>query len=427
MRMIKDIKIKFEHIFEKTNPHHNFYVWIMLVLLTLPHLNPAYLNQFSVTDNLINFMRVISFAFIIVWMLVIKKRVSLIAVLIGIQQAYLMCNTIILGGAIRDSVISVFSVLSIVFLYDLAHDEGEAFLSSQLFCFEIMIYINLITEILFPKTLYVVTESETSMFILYKNWFLGFYNNHTRFFLPALMIAFLYKMETGKKIRVYILTAAIFISPVLVWAGGPIVALFGMGVAYLLFKRRTKICNYYSYWMLHILFFVFIILLKMQNIFRWLIDGVLGKWKSLVVRMELWDKYLGFISEKFIFGHGIEIPIVRQMKAATDWAYHAHNQFLEILYQGGIINLILFTIIVIVAGKNVYRYRDTEESKIISVAFLGWCIHGLVEPFMTSFLMGMFVIAYHSNVRNGAVVPEWTFIYWKGILMNLLARIKNML
>lgn len=136
---------------------------------------------------------------------------------------------------------------------------------------------------------------------------------------------------------------------------------------------------------------------------------------------------MGFISEKFIFGHGIEIPIVRQMKAATDWAYHAHNQFLEILYQGGIINLILFTIIVIVAGKNVYRYRDTEESKIISVAFLGWCIHGLVEPFMTSFLMGMFVIAYHSNVRNGAVVPEWTFIYWKGILMNLLARIKNML
>lgn len=421
MNIINDIKVKFK----KTNPRHNLYAWIMLVLLTLPHLNPGYLNQFPVADILVNCLRVISSVLILVWILVIKRRISLIVVLIGVQQAYLLFITIILNGAVKDSAIAAVSIVSVVLLYDLEHDNRKIFLSSQLFCFEIIIYINLITEILFPNGLYIIPASETSMFTLYKNWFLGFYNSHTQYFLPALMIAFLYKLETGKRIRVYILTIAIFTSPVLVWAGGPIIALFGMGLVYLLFRNWTKIFNYYNYWMLHILFFVFIILLKMQNLLRWLIDGILGKWNSLVVRMTLWDKYLGFITGKFIFGHGVETSIVRQMKAETDWAYHAHNQFLEILYKGGIINLFLFAAIVIIAGKNVYRYRDTEESKIISITFLGWCLHGLVEPFMTPFLMGMFVIAYHSNVKNGAMVPEWTFTYWKGVLQNASRRIKS--
>ena len=50
-------------------------------------------------------------------------------------------------------------------------------------------------------------------------------------------------------------------------------------------------------------------------------------------------------------------------------------------------------------GVAVYQNRNTMESKIIAIGFLGWCIATLVEPFTTPFLMGMFVIAYYSN-RN---------------------------
>ncbi len=378
---------------------HNFFLGFIFVFLTIPWLNPGYLNNFVFTKELMSYWRYVSFALLMIWMLVRKKRVSSIIVLIGIQQMYLLLITLFHSDAngIRTCRGSVFLVLGVVLLYELAHENKRIFLSSQLFCFEVVIYINLITEILFPDGMYI---KEVGKFIATKNWFLGYYNNHTQYFLPALLFAFLYKNETGRKLRTYMLTIAIFISAILGWSGGILVALFGMAAVYVFFKNRTEVFHYYTYWGLHILFVIFVILLKCQRLLFWLIDGVLDKWGSLELRMSLWDRCLQMISEAFLFGHGIETGDVRAAKAGFFWGMHAHNQLLELMYQGGIINLLLFAVVVIVAGRKVYRYRNTMESKIISIAFLGWCLCTLVEPYATSFLIGMFVVAYYNNINK---------------------------
>ena len=375
------------------------YRCLILVFLTLPHFNPSSLREVYAAEFMINCWRVVSAVLILGWFVLIKRRISRIAIIIGIQQIFLLLVTIICHGAIRDAVVTVASVLSVVLLYDLAIEERKDFLSSQLLCFEIIVYINLVTEIFFPDTLYLPEVTAQSLDVHVGDyWFLGFRNVHSQYFIPGLMIAFLYKWETGHKVRTYLLTAAIFISALLAWSGGVLVALFGMAGVYILCRNRTKVFHYFHYWMLHVLFFLFVILFKMQNLLRWLIDGVLGKWRSLEVRMMLWDTYLKeYIPEKFLCGHGIELPITRQLKVNITWAGAAHNQLLEIMYQGGIVNLMLFCAIVVIAGRKLYQYRGEEESKIIAVAFLGWCLHGLVDPFMTPFLMAMFVIAYHSN------------------------------
>lgn len=389
MGSVKSNKLFFESYVNK-------HIWIILVLLTLPHMNPRFLDEYTICNSLINMGRIISSFVILLWIFSIKKKVSIITILIGIQQGYILLMTIISKGTVRECSIVFLSVLSVVLLYDLAQEKRKIFLSSQMFCFELMIYINLLTEILFPNSLYTIQDE--LMYVLKKNWFLGFYTSHTQYFIPALMIAFLYKQEADKKIRTYVLTAAVYISALLVWSGGVLVALFGMALVYLIFKNRTKIFSYYNYWIIQILFFIFIILLKAQNLFKWLIDGILGKWNSLTGRMALWDKYLReLIPENPILGHGMVEIIERKRMADMNWACHAHNQLLEILYQGGIINLALFTAIIIFAGKSVYDSKDSVESKIIATAFLGWCLQSLVEPYMSPFLMAMFVIAYYNN------------------------------
>lgn len=416
--------VEMEHLkFTQESTKQNFYIWILLVFLTLPQLNPGFFGQIALTNTIINCLRVISSFIILIWMLAVKRKLSIIVLAIGLQQGYLLFRTVIAGGSVRDCVLSVVAILSVAMLYDVALEKRQVFLSSQLFCFEVVIYINLVTEILFPDSMYVTQDS--MMFVSPKNWFLGFYNNHTQYFLPALMIAFLYGYETGKKLRTYILTLAIFISAVLVWSGGVLVALLGAGFVYIFFKNWTRIFNYYNYWLLHIVFFIFVILLKSQNMFKWLINDILGKWLSLELRMTLWDKYVGYILENFIFGYGVEDTIERKLKADMVWACHAHNQFLEIMYQGGVINLLLFLVIIIIAGRNLYKYRNTKESKIISAAFLGWCLHGLVEPFMTPFLMGMFIVAYYSNIKNGASVPDGSVNYWKNVFQKLKEHINK--
>ncbi len=416
-------RVKLKKIFTWESTKQDSYLWIILVLLTLPQLNPKYLGQFALSNAIVNCLRVISSLIILVWMLAVKRKLSVIVLVIGLQQGYLLLRTVIAGGAVRNCMLSVVAILSVVMLYDVALEKRKVFLSSQLFCFEVVIYINLVTEILFPDSMY-VPPLENTLHVSSRYWFLGFYNSHIQYFLPALMIAFLYKEETGKSIRKILLTAAIAVSVIKVWSAGSLVTLFGMAVVYAVFKNKTKIFHYYSYWILPIIFFVFGILLKAQVLLESLIEGVLGKWHSFELRMSLWDKCLDFILARPVFGYGDEYPIELEMKTGMAWASYTHNQLLEIVYKGGIINLVLFAVIVIIAGKNVYQYRDTIESKIIATVFLGWCLNGLVEASLNPLVIGMFVIAYYSNIENGAAVPDGTIDYWKDVYKKLKGRVK---
>lgn len=158
--------------------------------------------------------------------------------------------------------------------------------------------------------------------------------------------------------------------------------------------------NYYNYWLLHIIFFFSVEVMHIQDLFSWLLTDVLGKMGSLIFRIMIWDYAIQLFIKSPLIGYGMQDIYVRTTELRSPHGVHAHNMVLELLYQGGIIGFVLFILIVVVAGKKLMKYRNTQESKIISTAFLGWCVASLVEPFMSSFLMGMFVIACHSN-RDG--------------------------
>lgn len=371
--------------------------WILMVLLTFPHLKPGYISMVLFWDRVFDIWRVLSFIGIFAGLIREKGRISKFAVSICLMEIYLFIVTLIQGGNIWQNIVNMASMISIVVLYDVIGKRKEVFYASQLACFEIVIYINLITEIIYPDTMYM---DQSSLFVANRCWFLGYYNNHTKYFIPAILFALLYWRKTGKKLRMYLLMTAIAVSVMLVWSGGVLLSISAMLIVWLFFKNRTIIFNYYSYWLLHIVFFVGIIWLKFQNLFRWLIDDVLGKWGSLELRMNLWQRYLDLIRSKFIFGWGSQGSIFRELQVGFYWGMHCHNLFLEVVYQGGIFYLIWLAMIVFVAGKRVYSNKNTIESKIISIAFLGWCIATFVEPFFTPFLMGMFIVAYYSNEQE---------------------------
>lgn len=376
--------------------------WLFLVFLTLPHINPDYLQQIPLWEFFLNGWRLVSFIVIAFWVFFIRKKMSLVLALIGIYEFFIIVTTAIHHGETYGATMDAFSVLSITMLYDVSYTKNDrTFLSSQLFCFELVTYINLYTIFAFPGGMYSVPPEYYT-----KNWFLGYYNTYTRYFVPALMFAWLYKEKTGKRLRVYFLATAIVVTVFKVWSGGEIMLLLSMFLVYLFFKNRTGLFNYYSYWILQIVFLVGVLVFRVQNLFRWFIDDFLGKWGSLTSRISLWEKTLQFFLKFPIMGHGIQDSFtVRRSEYGSIAGAHAHNLLLELLYRGGIIGIILWGTIVIIAGKTLYKYRETPESKIIATAFLGWCIATLVEPFTMPFLMGMFVIAYRSN-REESLTQE---------------------
>ena len=341
-------------------------LWLWMVFLTLPHMKTPYLNQIPIADSVINIWRLVTFGIIMVQLLFVKRKASLISALLIAQQMFLLLVTVINGQEVYACVLSVFSVISVVLFYDYNAYDREVFLSSQLFCFELMIYINLVTELLYPNGMYVLNSS---LFRADRNWFLGFYNNHTQYYIPALMFAWLYYKSTGKKLRTFALTAGIFVSAFIVWSGGVLTALFGMAFAYIFLKNHTRLFHYYTYWLVHFAFILFVIVMKLQNLFRWLIDDILGKWGSLMARMELWTRVRKQILEAPLIGHGIVDGTVRELKSGFNWAMHAHNLLLEILYQGGVINLILWTVIVIAGGWRSIKTEIPWKARLLPLGF----------------------------------------------------------
>lgn len=385
MKQLKNSKVAYRVLFLK----------IFFVFLLLPHLKTDYLNNDPLWDTIFNVGRVISFIIILGYCFFVRKKISKIVIWIVVIKLTVLFITIIKGGEVYLCILDTFSTISVAMICDTGCEKKEIFYSAALFCFEIFIYINLLTEfIYYPEGMYV---SQYGLAIQYRNYFLGYYNNHTQYYIPALLVAFLYMYYTGKRLRTYCITFAIGVSAVLIWSGGVVLALFVMMIAYVFSKNRRKLFNYYNYWIIHILFFVFVIVLKIQDLFQWLIDGILGKWGSFIARMALWDGQIKLIAKSLWIGYGRKSVLFREYESGFFWGGHAHNMFLEILYQGGLLHLVLFTILIIVAGKGLYRCHDEKKLRIIETAFCGWCVHCLAEPFWTPFLMSMFVIAYNEG------------------------------
>ena len=361
------------------------------VLLILPHINPAYFDLIPFLNALFNVARLASFYFIVIRLFIIRHRISGVTLLILCIETYILFVTMLRQGEVYLHLVNMFSLLSVVFLYETVEDKPEIFLSALLFCFETAVYINFLTVLLYPDGMY--DSRATQLFISHRNYFLGYYNNLDKYFIPALVTAWLYAEVTGKRLRTFIMMAIVCVSTLLLWSGGGILTVFVMIFAYISSNYvEIPLLKYKICWFIHPAFFVSIILLQMELNFKWLIDGVLHKWRSLISRIDLWNKMILLISDEPIFGHGILSALNRERESGFYFAMHAHNMLLEILYQGGLVYLLLFTALVISAGKEFLPYRNTRVAQILTIGFLGWCVHTTVEPYMTSFLMGMFVL-----------------------------------
>lgn len=386
------IRVKKQYLFH-LNVKDTIY-WLLIVFLTLPHMKGGYLTTIPTAELAFDIFRGVSFLIIVLWYVIERKPVSLIVVLLAIWRAFLVYSTFVHKGEVYLSIMESFSIISVILLYDAAYNNRKLlFLSAQLFCFELAIYINFLTEILFPDGLY----TTVSTIVHTSNWFIGYYNGHSAFFIPALMFAWLYWERTRKMLRPLLLTAAIYASAILVWSGGVILSLSCMTLVFLFFRNRTKLLNYYTYWIMHIAFFVGVYVLHIHEWFDWLLVGILGKLNSLTFRIDLWKRTLKLIAKSLFIGYGVQSSFTRAAEVYLAHGVHAHNMLLEQLYQGGLVGLALWVTVIIVAGRKLMKYGYTMESKIISTAFLGWCVATLVEPFTTPFLVGMFVIAYRSN------------------------------
>ncbi len=391
MRFFEDKIVRIESDAKKT---------ITAFLFAFPFFKPSYFMAFELYDDIFNLARVVSFALISAYYFFVRRKTSPLAVLIVVMQSFLLLNTYFQGGETYTCAKDIFPIVAIVLLYDiLINDAIDAFVNSQLLCFEIVVYINLLTQIRYPGGMLFLKSAFHS--VSNRWWFLGYYNTYTPYFIPAIVFALIYLHRTNLFIRPAALISAVLLSSLLAKSGGNALAIVLMFGVYLLFKNWSIIFNYYAYWLMQFGFYLLIIVMNAQNVFGWLLNDIMNKASSMKGRLLLWKRTINIIKRSPWIGYGVRSSIYRQHETRVGpWAIYAHNLLLEIMYQGGIVYLVLFCVLIIMAGNNMVRNRELRISQIISIGFLGWSVQSFVEAYRTPFLFGMFILAFYFDRLN---------------------------
>lgn len=363
---------------------------LLIFILIFPFMKTDYFACIPVWDFVFDSSRYISFICIIFFLMLKKQKISNITVVLLVLFGWLGLVTLFKGSllGVNQYLVYYFPCMGVVLLTELFHGKLDELISVQLFCFELLIYSNLISLIIMPEGVFKLQSGQVY-------WILGYYNQFSRYFYPALLIGFLYMYRNGNKIRTIFLVAGIYYSAVVSWAGGIVFTLVILVIVYFLFRTKYKIFNYYTYWLLQFIFFVFFILFKFQNYFMWVIRDLLGKEKSFMQRMDLWDWTIERIEQNWLIGIGI-LARSERYSAYRGWkSLHSHNQILDIWLSGGLIAIILFLIIVLICGKIITKYNNTYCVQIISIGFLAWCLQAMVEPMIGAFLFEFFMLGYY--------------------------------
>lgn len=112
-------------------------------------------------------------------------------------------------------------------------------------------------------------------------------------------------------------------------------------------------------------------------IVKYIIVDVLGKNLTLTNRVYIWEKLLNMLSGHFILGKGVadtvnlfEMNITFTNRIPFIGTYSAHNQFLQTLYEGGIISLSIMLIAAVVVSRKLKKAGDADLIKVIKIAIV---------------------------------------------------------
>lgn len=240
----------------------------------------------------------------------------------------------------------------------------------------LLVIINLYTIIEYPGGLYHVGDSQFDS--SYRNWLFGYDNRHIEFFLFALLLNMLNCINKHGKVfcvSTVILYLICLYSAITLMTATSIIALITFGALLMLISITglTDIFNIYSYTIIYIIILFAIVEIATGSVnmpdglFK-LITNTLGKSVTFSERSQLWSNTIHWISRFPVFGNGIEDASVLLLKIGH--ASGPHNEFLNIIYEGGLIHFVCYVGLYCTSVRPLYSFRETLASKSITIAII---------------------------------------------------------
>lgn len=350
-------------------------VLILLLMIPLIHIEGLSFLAPGIYFFLFRICTVVSFIVVgILFLLSIykKRKISKFIVITILLASLNIMLTIINHGDVINALGIWTYILPVLFLFDVFREDIYTVINTLYWYLLIIVFINFLLTFAYPEGLY---PNSTNLG-LGKLWLLGYKSSLQNFILPLVMFSYLKALYSHKygafsivmllgHVECYFSGNSMFLVGLLIC---DVIAIFNV-IGLLRISKLLLLTSVTG-----ILIFNFILVVYTQDFLnmsyvKWLIMDLLGKDITLSMRTNAWIATIDEVVRNPIWGQGYTSLEYREFIFNRPTA-HSHNMFLEILYEGGLVALMLFFYLIYLVWCKFYRFRNLRTTKCIFLYML---------------------------------------------------------
>lgn len=384
---------------------------LCFVLLLAP-LEPRY---FEINSFIHRFYTLILFAsagYLLAYYIRSRTKPHWVVLLILMLQAWILFSTIYNHGLVTATIFKFLKFSVLCLTIDYYCNDLSRLLRCLMLHFELYVYSNFISYLLFPAGL-ITRRSEGYLGSVATEWILGWHHYFKVWFIPALLVAWLYRDYFNKSQRCYMLTFIILITESF-W--GASTGLTGV-VLYLLLLMTPwikKLITPGRAITIATFLIITVVFLQSYEYLSFLLSGIFEDNIDFSGRLVIWQSAINAFITSPIIGYGVRSGTidVAQILGLGSYASHCHNHILQIMFEGGSVALIVFIMIILTNVKScVYRWKTarTNAGKICLYAIFVYLIIGITEQYeyipMYLILSLPYYCCYYLNKKDEKLIP----------------------
>jgi len=369
----------------------NIWLYLIYIFILFPFFRISYFTEnYPRMVTIYNIWLILSCILIAV-LILIKKSYSKIINYLLLFSICLLISSFYNNDGVRYCLQNIPEILFLALFIDYGLKKNLlSFLKAGSLFLSFLTIINIISIFLYPKGMYI---NSTGFF---ENWILGYKNAHILFILPAIIFRFLYSYCKYNKLKPfdYLFLTICTISTFIVRNSTGIIGIMILW-AYVIFGRylkRMKIFNIANYALATIGLFITIVILRVQELFSYLIVNILKRDITFTGRIDIWDKAINYIKIKPWLGYG------NVSFNYNNYIFSTHNTILGILHKVGFLGFASYVLIIYKSLKELWKNRDSQVCQFFSIIIFCYFIMMLVEAYGFSYYMFIFVIAYDISI-----------------------------
>lgn len=311
-------------------------------------------------------------------------------------------NMGLLAQAAKNFVVSV----GFLMLLDMALERDYmAALSAVRLALEVLVLLNLVSLFVAPRGLYRIQSELTTA----NNpaYFLGHRNAVIEVLLPMLGLNMLEShLRYGKLCRhVYLFLGISLVTVLFTWSANSLVCMAFMAFYALYLYRRPhwRLFRAGVFCAVSAAASAVLTVFKLEYAFQWLIVNVLHRDMTLSKRTKIWEQSVGWIARSPLFGYGVETTDVKHAKIIA--INSCHNYFLDLLYFGGVILLVITMVLFFMTIRRMYRRNTVRTAEVLAATMGGYFLLWIASPLHRANLCWMFMFwlfAYRARSEKPA-------------------------